>query len=119
MENNFLRMEPAMFLKLLNGLGGILTKSTKQRDSLEPRLKLEILLRHLTSCQSHRSLAHNIKCCFTRDVCEAIIAEWLMGHPCLFNHMHFRFSQDLTFTNQEGEINKPKYLYVYSMKDIE
>ncbi|XP_068250352.1 putative nuclease HARBI1 [Palaemon carinicauda] len=81
---NFLRMPPAMFDELLARVGPrIIKQHTFFRDPLEPGMKLALTLRHLASGNKYASMKfgwrvpHNTQSLVVREVCQAIIDEYL------------------------------------------
>jgi hypothetical protein len=81
---NFLRMPPDMFDELLARLGPRITKQhTWFREPLEPGLKLALTLRHLASGNKYASMKfawrvpHNTMSVVVREVCQAIIDEYM------------------------------------------
>ena len=81
---NFLRMPPPMFDELLLRIGPRITKAHSFfRDPIEPGLKLALTLRHLASGNSYSSMKfawrvpHNTVSVFVREVCQAIVDEYL------------------------------------------
>ena len=81
---NFLRMPPQMFDELLGRLGPRITKQhTSYRAPLEPGLKLALTLRHLASGNCYSSMQygwrvpHNTQSLVVREVCQAIVDEYL------------------------------------------
>ncbi|XP_062621654.1 putative nuclease HARBI1 [Saccostrea cucullata] len=82
--HNFMRMSPAMFDEVVNRLTPRLTKEqTNFRPNLEPGLKVAVTLRHLASGTKYRDMQyawrvpHNTISKVVRDVCEAIVDEYL------------------------------------------
>ena len=81
---NFMRMPPDMFDELVQRLTPRITKKTTNwRSSLEPGLKVAITLRHLASGSKYHDMQyawrvpHNTISIVVREVCEAIIEEYL------------------------------------------
>ena len=81
---NFLRMPPEMYDELLERVGPRIAKRhTSCRAPLEPGLKLALTLRHLASGSSYMSMRygwrvpHNTQSVIVREVCQAIIDEYL------------------------------------------
>ncbi|XP_070182333.1 uncharacterized protein, partial [Littorina saxatilis] len=81
---NFLRISPAMFDELLARVGpGITKQYTFYGDPLEPGMKLAMTLRHLASGNKYASMKfgwrvpHNTQSLVVRDVCQAIIDEYV------------------------------------------
>jgi hypothetical protein len=81
---NFLRMPPEMYDELLQRVGPRITKQhTRYRPSLEPGLKLALTLRHLASGSTYANMQygwrvpHNTISVVVREVCQAIIDEYL------------------------------------------
>lgn len=82
--HNFMRMPPAMFGELVDRLTPRLTKPmTNFRANLEPGLKVAVTLRHLASGAKYRDMQyawrvpHNTISKVVREVCEAIVEEYL------------------------------------------
>ncbi|XP_014671429.1 PREDICTED: uncharacterized protein LOC106812148 [Priapulus caudatus] len=82
--HNFMRMPPEMFDELLARVGPRITKEhTSCREPLEPGLKLALTLRHLASGCKNSSMKfgwrvpHNTQSLLVREVCQAIIDEYL------------------------------------------
>jgi hypothetical protein len=82
--HNFMRMPPAMFDEVRDRLTPHLTKQTTNfRAPLEPGLKVALTLRHLASGAKYRDMQyawrvpHNTISLVVREVCEAIIVEYL------------------------------------------
>ena len=82
--HNFMRMPPAMYDELLERLTPRLRKmDTWWRRSLEPGLKLALTLRHLASGAKYHDMQygwrvpHNTMSKVVREVCQAIIDEYL------------------------------------------
>ena len=82
--HNFMRMPPAMFDELLHRLTPRLSRpATFCRPSLEPGMKLAVTLRHLASGAKYRDmqyawrLPHNTISKVVREVCAAIVEEYL------------------------------------------
>ena len=82
--HNFLRMPPAMFDELVERLSPRITKQTTNwRTPLEPGLKVAVTLRHLASGAKYSDmqygwrLPHNTISLVVREVCEAIVEEYL------------------------------------------
>ena len=80
---NLLRMEPAMFRKLLDRLTPCISKhSTNYRKAIESGLQLALTPRHLATRESYHRLCfgfrvpHNIYSLIVRQVCEAIVDEY-------------------------------------------
>jgi hypothetical protein len=80
---SYLRMEPLLFLEIVERLTPRLTKATTNwRRPLEPGLKVAVTLRFFATGNSFHSLAfefrvaHNTISLFVRDVINAIIAEY-------------------------------------------
>ena len=81
---NFLRLPPAMFDEVLARVAPRITKKyTSFREPLEPGMKLALTLRHLASGNTYASMKfgwrvpHNTQSLVVREVCEAIIAEYV------------------------------------------
>ena len=81
---NFMRMPPDMFDELLARVGPRITKqTTRYREPLEPGLKLALTLRHLASGSTYAAMkygwrvAHNTQSLVVREVCKAIIDEYM------------------------------------------
>ena len=81
---NFMRMPPDMFDELVQRLTPRITKKTTNwRSPLEPGLKVAITLRHLASGSKYHDMQyawrvpHNTISIVVREVCEAIIEEYL------------------------------------------
>ncbi|XP_068235815.1 putative nuclease HARBI1 [Palaemon carinicauda] len=80
---NFLRMPPAMFDELLARVGPRIIKQHTFMDPLEPGMKLALTLRHLASGNKYASMKfgwrvpHNTQSLVVREVCQAIIDEYL------------------------------------------
>ena len=73
-----------MFNELLDRVGPRITKQyTCYRDPIEPGLKLALILRHLASGNTYSSMKfgwrvpHNTQSQIAREVCEAIINEYV------------------------------------------
>ncbi|XP_034027403.1 putative nuclease HARBI1 [Thalassophryne amazonica] len=82
--HNFMRMPPDMFDELVNRLTPRLTRpSTNCRPNLEPGLKVALTLRHLASGTTYMDMQyawrvpHNTLSKVVREVCEAIVGEYL------------------------------------------
>ena len=80
----FLRMPPVMFDELLARVGPRLVKQyTFYRHPLDPGLKLALTLRHLASGNKYASMKfgwrvpHNTQSLLIREVCQAIIDEYV------------------------------------------
>lgn len=81
---NFMRMPPEMFDELVARVGPRITKqNTCYRQPIEPGLKLALTLRHLASGNKYASMKfgwrvpHNTQSLMVREVCQAIIDEYL------------------------------------------
>jgi hypothetical protein len=81
---NFMRMPPEMFDELAARVGPRITKqNTCYRQPIEPGLKLALTLRHLASGNKYASMKfgwrvpHNTQSLMVREVCQAIIDEYL------------------------------------------
>jgi hypothetical protein len=81
---NFMRMPPDMYDELLRRVGPRITKqNTKYRLPLDPGLKLAVTLRHLASGTKYSDMQYgwrvpdNTISVVVREVCQAIIAEYL------------------------------------------
>jgi len=80
---NFLRMEPQIFLEILERVEPRIQKlDTNWRKALEPCVKLAITLRYLATGNSYKSLqysfrvSYNTMCNFISPVCSAINEEF-------------------------------------------
>ena len=81
-----MRMPPDMFDELLARVGPRITKqTTRYREPLEPGLKLALTLRHLASGSTYAAMKygwrvpHNTQSLVVREVCKAIIDEYMPG----------------------------------------
>lgn len=81
---NFMRMPVAMYDEVVTRLTPRLTKeTTNYRENLEPGLKVAVTLRHLASGAKYRDMQygwrvpHNTISVVVREVCQAIIEEYL------------------------------------------
>ena len=81
---NFMRMPPAMFDEIVQRLTPRITKKTTDwRAPLDPGLKVAITLRHLASGSKYHDMQyawrvpHSTISLVVREVCEAIIEEYL------------------------------------------
>ena len=82
---NFLRMTLEMYDELLERVGHRITKHYPScRTFLEPGLKLTLTLRHLASGSSYSAMQygwrvpHNTQSVNVREVCQAIVDEYLL-----------------------------------------
>ncbi|XP_041373483.1 putative nuclease HARBI1 [Gigantopelta aegis] len=81
---NFLRMPPEMYDELVQRVGPRITKErTWYREPLDPGLKIAITLRHIASGTKYAAMKfgcrvpHNTQSLAVREVCQAIIDEYL------------------------------------------
>ena len=81
--NNFLRVDPDFFMKLLHRVGPRIEKQyTFFRKALPPGLKLAVTLRYLATGDSYKSVAYSFRLAFNTisifilEVCQAIIDEY-------------------------------------------
>ena len=79
-----MRMPPEMFDELLTRVGPRITKGhTSYREPIEPGMKLALTLRHLACGSKYASMKfgwrvpHNTQSLLVREVCQAIIDEYL------------------------------------------
>ena len=80
---NFMRMPPEMFDELLSRMGPRITKhNANYKETLDPGLKLALILRHLASGTKYHSMSygwrvpHNTISLLIPKVCQAIIDEY-------------------------------------------
>ena len=83
--HNFMCMPPAMFDEIVQRLTPRITKETTNfREPLDPGLKVSLTLRHLASGTKHHDMQyawrvpHNTISVVVREVCQAIVDEYLV-----------------------------------------